>query len=107
MTADSIAASRVKRTACWIQTPTIYEVSCDLCGGNNITWSEWEHMIWCYDCEQDTPGNKGIFDGPIPTQVCAILGISFDKIDIATDDRLYIHNDGKRIWWDKIPHGED
>lgn len=91
----------IKRDSCYCQKPTVYEISCDICGGINITWSEFEHMIWCYDCKKDTPGNPGIFGGPIPSEVCKMLGISFDKIEILTGDRLYEHNDGERIWWDK------
>jgi len=90
-----------KRTSCYCQYPTVYEISCNVCNGTNITWSEYEHLIWCYDCQQDVPGNHGIFDGPIPLETCKILGISFDKIEISTGDMLYEHNDGSRIWWDK------
>jgi hypothetical protein len=92
----------VSRTSCYCQKPTVYEISCDLCGGSNITWSEYEHMIWCYDCQKDTPGNGGIFDGPIPMNLCEAIGISFDKIEIPSGDKLYIHtrDDGK-IYWDK------
>jgi hypothetical protein len=91
----------VKRTSCYCQKPTVYEVSCDLCGGSNITWSEYEHMIWCYDCKKDTPGNGGIFDGPIPVNLSKMMGISFDKIEIATGDRLYEHIKDSKIFWNK------
>jgi hypothetical protein len=93
----------IKRETCYCQKPTIYEISCDLCGGVNITWSEYEHMIWCYDCQKDTPGNAGIFDGPIPLQICNMVGISFDKIEISTGDMLYMHIQDGKIYWDKIP----
>ena len=68
-----------KRTWCYVQQPTSYEMSCDKCGGINITWSEWEKGIWCYDCKIDTRGNEGIFGGPIPLEVSKILGTSFDR----------------------------
>ena len=45
-----------------VYEPARYEITCDLCGGANITWSEYEHLIWCYDCENDTAGQGGIFD---------------------------------------------
>ena len=77
-----------KRTWCYCMKPTAYEISCDLCGGTNIHWSEFEHMIWCYDCEKDTPGNPGIFDGPIPIKLCEMLGMSFDRIDLTTGERI-------------------
>jgi hypothetical protein len=52
--------------------------------GTNIEWSEYEHKIWCYDCEIDTEGFKGIFDGPIPLQASRLLGITFDRINLET-----------------------
>ena len=94
-------ADLIKRTDCYCMKPTVYEISCDLCGGSNITWSEYEHRIWCYDCQKDTPGNGGIFDGPIPMHLCEVMGISFDKIEIATGDRLYEHIKDGKIYWDK------
>ena len=73
-----------KRRWCYAQSPRVYEISCDLCEGSNITWSEFEHMIWCFDCKKDTPGKGGIFDGPIPLGCCNLLGIRFDRINIKT-----------------------
>jgi hypothetical protein len=69
-----------KRTWHYIQHPVIYGISCDLCGGSNIHWSEWARHIWCYDCEVDTRGNPGIFDGPIPVNLCQAMGISFERV---------------------------
>jgi len=80
-----------KRKWSWIMKPTSYEMVCDICGGHNIAWSEYEHMIWCYDCQKDTPGSGGIFDGPVPIGVCELLGLSFDRVDLKTGDRLYLH----------------
>ena len=92
----------IKREWCYCQNPVVYDIACDLCNGTNITWSEYERLIWCYDCQKDTPGNGGIFNGPIPINVCKIMGISFDKIEIATGDRLYEHvADDGHIYWDK------
>lgn len=59
--------------------PAAYSIRCDKCNGGNIEWSEWEHMIWCYDCEIDTEGFPGIFDGPIAVTVAELLGLSFDR----------------------------
>lgn len=80
-------ASRYERKArewCYKYQPYLYGISCDLCGGTNITWSEFEHEIWCYDCQKDTPGNAGIFDGPIPVQLTKMLigNDCFDRIEI-------------------------
>lgn len=96
-------ADLVLRTSCYCMKPTVYEISCDICGGNNLAWSEFEHLVWCRDCRKDTPGNGGIFNGPIPLNLCKMMGISFDKIEIPSGDRLYEHNDGQSIYWDKIP----
>jgi hypothetical protein len=81
-----------KRTWHYIQKPIEYEITCDKCGGHNTWWSEFEGMIWCYDCKVDTRGTPGIFDGPIPVGVCSVLGISFDRLDMTT---------GKVMTWDE------
>lgn len=75
-----------KRKWVYIQKPIQYEISCDKCNGTNIDWSEFERMIWCYDCEIDTRGNAGIFDGPIPLQGCELLGFSLDRIYFKTGE---------------------
>jgi hypothetical protein len=59
-------------------------MTCDKCSGTNIQWSEYEHKIWCYDCEIDTDGTKGIFDGPIGIQTCYLIGLTFDRINLET-----------------------
>ena len=93
--------------------PTSYEISCDICGGNNITWSEFEHMIWCFDCKKDTSGNGGIFDGPIPLQLAQLFGITFDRIDIKTGERLYMKELNDKLIWERAdnqslePTGDD
>ena len=68
-----------KRTWVYIHNPKHYEIQCDVCGGSKIEWSEWEKLIWCYDCELDTKGTGGIFSGPIPVELCKMMGISFEK----------------------------
>jgi hypothetical protein len=52
--------------------------------------------LWCYDCEIDTPGFGGIFDGPIPINLCLMLGLTFDRIRISDMKRLtmYIDDNG-------------
>lgn len=54
--------------------------------GTNITWSEYEHKIWCYDCEIDTEGFEGIFGGPIPIRVTYMLGLNFNRINLETKE---------------------
>lgn len=82
-----------KRTWHYILPPTAYDMRCDKCWtgeldddtGTNITWSEYEHMIWCFECEVDTEGFKGIFDGPIPIQTTFLLGLHFDRFNMKTN----------------------
>lgn len=73
-----------KRTWYYCQSPVVFEMQCDKCEGQNITWSEFERMIWCYDCEIDTEGYKGIFDGPVPIHISGLIGMSFDRYNMET-----------------------
>lgn len=90
-----------KRKWVYIQKPFRYGISCDKCGGHMITWSEWESMIWCYQCRIDTPGTGGIFDGPIPFEVSKMFGISFDRIDLKTRKLLRMKIVGDKLTWKK------
>jgi len=71
-----------KRKWHYVQNPAQYEIHCDKCNGTNIEWSEFEKLIWCYDCKIDTKGTEGIFGGPIPVDTCAVLGINLDRYDM-------------------------
>ncbi len=73
-----------KRTWHYVLEPYRFEMHCDKCKGANITWSEFARKIWCYDCEIDTEGFGGIFDGPIPINCAEMLGLSFDIYNIET-----------------------
>ncbi len=84
----SVLMASKKRESCYYQHPYAYDIECDQCGGTNITWSEYEKKIWCFDCEIDTDGTGGIFDGPIPVQLCEMMGISFDRIRVSDGKRL-------------------
>ena len=81
-------STRVLRERVFVLEPARYQIRCDLCGGDNITWSEYEHLIWCYDCEKDTVGTGGIFDGPIPLGATQLLGLSLDMVDLKTGERF-------------------
>lgn len=74
-----------KRQWIYVLPPSEYECACDKCGGNNVTWSEWQNMLWCYDCEIDTEGYS-IFSGPVSYDVCRIpLGdCCFDRVMLET-----------------------
>ncbi len=84
-----------------MQPPTTYAISCNLCSGTNIAWSEYEHMIWCFDCQKDVEGFPGIFGGPIPLEATKMFGISFDRIDLKTGERLYMRltKKGDKMMW--------
>lgn len=79
--------------------PSAYEITCDSCGGSNIEWSELEGCVWCRDCKIDTPGNEGIFNGPISLQACELFGISFDRIDLKTGKRMYMAIEKDKLIW--------
>lgn len=80
-----------KRKWHYIIPPWGFEMRCDKCWGDinktgsNITWSEFEHKIWCYDCEKDISGFQGIFDGPISLGIVYTLGLHFDRINLETN----------------------
>ena len=93
----------IKRTWCYVMKPPAYEISCDLCGGDNITWSEFEHMIWCFDCKKDTAGTSGVLDGIVALQAAPLLGLSFDRIDLETGKRLYMKELDGKLTWDSNP----
>jgi hypothetical protein len=86
----------IKRTWCYAQHPSIYDIQCQACGLNgNITWSEYVGHIWCYVCEKDRKIENSILNGPIPTSLAHAFGISFDRIILDTqkiDKYLHKHN---------------
>ena len=88
-----------KRTWHYVMNPASYSISCDRCGGSNLEWSEYEHMIWCYDCKIDTKGTGGIFDGPIGWMVCELIGISFNRWDMKKQRVTYPRLVGHKMKW--------
>lgn len=88
-----------KRTWHYVMNPASYEITCDKCGGSNVEWSEYEHMIWCYHCQIDTKGTEGIFGGPIGWGVAELLGISFNHWDMKRQIITYPRIVGHRIKW--------
>jgi hypothetical protein len=85
------------RTWVYVLKPQAYEMTCDRCGGTNIAWSEYEHKIWCFGCKIDTDGTPGIFGGPIPLEISAILGITFDRYNLKRDRVEYPRIIGHKI----------
>ncbi len=90
-----------RRKWIYVQKPVSYEMSCDKCGGKNIEWSEFEGCIWCYDCKIDTPGNGGIFDGPIPLEVSKLFGTSFDRLYFRDKTIRKMEVKGDKLVWRK------
>lgn len=115
-----------KREWFYVLLPTAYEMRCDHCWkgeledgtGKNITWSEYEGKIWCYDCEVDTDGTGGILDGPISLHLSSMLGITFDRFNIKKNciEKLNLNKfdeTGELVWDDatevtkRLLRGED
>ena len=90
----------VKRTWIYVCKPAKYDITCNVCGGTNIDWSEYEHRIWCYDCKLDLPGTPGIFDGPIPIGIMEILGAPLWRIYLKSKAvcKPVIIKDGKVVY---------
>ena len=90
-----------KRERCPAYSPTVYEIRCDICDGTNITWSEFEDNIWCYDCEEDMKGTPSALSGPVGIEVAKMLigKHCFDEIDVKTG-KLWVMEavDGKIIY---------
>ena len=78
---------KIRRTWVYVHQPYEYEMSCDVCGGSNLAWSEFEGFVWCYDCKMDTPGDKGIFDGPVSVALLGMFGLSLDRVSLETGRR--------------------
>ena len=96
-----------RRKWIYVMKPFEYSMRCDKCKGTNIEWSEYEHMIWCYDCKIDTEGEGGIFDGPIPWMSAKLIGLSFARLYLKDKVVKYpVIREHKIIWTKKRPDDE-
>lgn len=102
MTTETKEEPKTKRTWVYIHPPEFYEVYCDNGGKINkdhkTAWSEFEHMIWCYDCKLDMRGFDGIFGGPIPVQATWMLmgRHAFYRFNLVTKKiEVDVHGRGK------------
>lgn len=86
-----------KREWVYIQQPSEYEISCLLCKGSNITWSEFEGRVWCWSCNKDTRGTGGIFGGPIPINALGLMGLTLDRIHLKTGKRMKMIDMGDHL----------
>ncbi len=76
-----------RRTHSYILSPGSFGISGCTCGNGETQWSEFEQHLWCDKCEKDfIPEQGGVFDGPISVDVCACLGIVFDRISLETGE---------------------
>lgn len=81
--------SPTRRTWVYVQTPAAYQIAPCSCGNHDLQWSELVGHLWCEKCRKDfVPAHNGVFDGPIPFHLATELGMSFDRIDLATRQRL-------------------
>lgn len=76
-----------KRTWCYVQPPASFEMAPCTCGNADTQWSEFAKHLWCAKCEIDfIPKHAGVFDGPIPVTVSTVLGMSFDRVNLETNE---------------------
>ena len=74
-----------RRTWVYVRPPREFEVAGCQCGNEDTQWSEFSGHCWCEKCQKDfVPAHNGIFDGLIPFEIATMMGICFDRIDLAT-----------------------
>ena len=84
-------ASKIPRTHCYCQNPKQYDIWCPRDKAHDVTWSEFEHHLWCFHCNKDyliVRHTSGIFSGPIPMEIANEFGTSFNRINIKTKEIL-------------------
>jgi hypothetical protein len=76
-----------RRVRVYVQRPAQYEIAGCICGNSDPDWSEFVGMLWCPKCQKDfIPEHGGIFDGPIPVEGCALLGIDLRCVNLETGE---------------------
>lgn len=88
-----------KRTWHYVTSPINFDLHCTEDRDHNITWSEFEDHVWCYDCEKDIEYKSGY--SIFPTKLAEIVGISFDKIDL--ERNLYLKYNSDSDTYEEIP----
>jgi len=85
-----------KREWCYVMPPSRYDVAPCECGNHDTQWSEYKEHLWCDVCKIDfIPEHWGILDGPIPFNLTLMLGISFDRIDLKTQQIIKVEDYAK------------
>lgn len=110
-----------KRLWHYLLPPAVFEITCEKCDGTNLCWSEFKSHIWCYDCEIDFDPkhgeHSGIFSGPILIHVSYMMGMSFDRFNMETQQIELFNIDNcnwdtleeaaKLLLQEKNPYGQD
>lgn len=74
-----------KRKWVYVQRPKEYEIAGCPCGNSDPDWSEFAGHLWCATCRKDfVPTDNGIFDGPVPVNACALMGIDLRRFNLET-----------------------
>ena len=76
-----------KRTWYYVGKPCHdYDIAPCKCGNQDVVYSEYVDRLWCAKCEIDfEPEHWGVFSGAIPWEAAAIIGYTFDRINLETD----------------------
>lgn len=76
-----------RRTHVYVLRPKDYEMSGCSCGNSDPDWSEYKGRLWCPSCKVDfVPTSGGIFGGPVPVQVCGLMGIDLRELNLTTGE---------------------
>lgn len=97
----TLALERRRRNWVYLSSPTELEYGpCPKCGGHEYLWSTYYPFVWCVSCRDDViPTHYGIVDGPVPVELCQMLGIRFDAFDLLTHNVIPF---GSPAWPDKV-----
>ena len=91
--------TKQRRSWYYARPPAYFGITCDKCGGVNMRWSEYAHMVWCDDCKRDTRGTPGVFGAPIALGAAQLLCICLDRIDMETGIRMTpVIVNGRMVW---------
>lgn len=74
-----------RRRWVYVMRPNEYDVAGCPCGNVDPDWSEFAGHLWCQKCQKDfIPEHNGVFDGPIPINAAALMGLNFAQFNIKT-----------------------
>lgn len=92
-----------KRAWVYLYPPAHYEVCCSKNRKHKVEWSEFEGLIWCFDCKKDMKGFGGIFDGPIPWEVTKLMlgELCFHRLNIVKQVIEYPVHGKRKIYYRK------